>query len=77
MFTRGETSKSKNTIINDLTQNHEYYNVTKNDFSFFFNLNDGTSSILEYDPTYINITISQVVSIQNRTTGQFCQLNIF
>jgi len=70
MFTRGETAKSKNTIINDLTQDFEYFNVTKEDFSFFFNLNDGNNKILSYDPTYINITISQVSSELNATNGK-------
>ena len=68
MFTKGDSSVSVSTLINDVTKDVEILKPAKDGFDFAFSY---TGSGVDYliDPTYFKFTIQQVEQIWNNGTG--------
>ncbi|CAI2361053.1 unnamed protein product [Moneuplotes crassus] len=60
MVKREDTNKSKNSIVNDPLTIEEYYDLTQDDFSFAVSLIDQQTSLSFIDPTYFNVSITQI-----------------
>ena len=69
MFTRGETSKSRNTAIHNIHTNPEDYNIDFNSFGFNFVFMDLFTKQKFYDETYFKITVDQTNFEFNVSTG--------
>ena len=68
MFTKGDSSVSVSTLINDVTKDVEILKPAKDGFDFAFSY---TGSGVDYliDPTYFEFTIQQVEQVWTNGTG--------
>ena len=71
MFSRGETSKSRNTSIHDIHTKPEDYDIDLNSFGFSFVFIDLFTNQKFYDETYFKISVSQTSLEYNASSGAF------
>ncbi|CAI2361838.1 unnamed protein product [Moneuplotes crassus] len=75
MFTRSATSKSKNSILKDHVTNSEYYSFDSSELSFAVHIIDREAFESIADPTYFNVTVTQMIDKYDESTYKFINSN--
>jgi len=66
MFSRADTSNSKNSIQKDILSNEDVYEISKDDFSFVVLLENSDTGKTFFDKSYITTSVTQYeVSIED------------